>query len=81
MTTTEEITPAVTETIAYHWIMTLQCSKGGYLTANTVSGSANLVSGYSRSAAYLGVMDEAKHMTGFTDPVAVLFFSLEKDEL
>jgi hypothetical protein len=80
-----ERTPAATaELVAYHWIITLQrYAPGGALAANTIDGSANLPAGASRSAAFKGVMNEARRMIGLSadEAVVVLFFPLERDEL
>ena len=80
-TTTTEPVSAATGTIAYHWIVTPQGRVDGDPATSTVSGSANLASGFLRDAAFRSVVKEAQRMTGFADPVAILFFSLERAEL
>lgn len=78
-TTTETPGTGATPAARHHWIITLQAATPAGVTASTVSGSSGPLR--SRREAYDAIVAEAKRLTGLTAPVAVLFFSLEPDEL
>ena len=80
--------PAAGDTIAYHWVMTLQGNdKYGGVASSTCDGTAGFPAGFSREKAFRYCMDRtsamiAERTPGFAGgPFVVLFFSLEPDRL
>jgi hypothetical protein len=61
----------------YHWIITLMWGGGSY---GTLTGTA-LLGGKTRTEVYMGVLTEARRQTGAPADAAVMFFSLEPDDL
>lgn len=72
------------ETPQWYWIITLHAqTPEGRTKTNTITGTHSASSLTTRRAAFPAIQAEAMRAAGWTDhdPVAVLFFSLEPDDL
>ncbi|MFF3321048.1 hypothetical protein [Streptomyces sp. NPDC002889] len=73
--TTTENTSAAPALVTFHWVMTVQAQ-----TTTTLSNTAQVPSGTSRSHVYSTLRAHAARELGSSDFV-VLFFALEPDRL